>query len=241
MKLKYKGKTKDVYERNDGKLEFHFKDSATGTVVERKTVFDPGQDSVVGKMPGKGKISCAMATYFFKLLTKEGIPNHYIDTPQETVMVVEPAEFFVIQGLYNLEFVYRNNAYGSFLRRYSFVPFCKALGGLVEITTKGETDQLMTEEGLVRLKILSPKELNYTKELTRRIGRILTQEFRKKDLHLVDLKIELGKIGGKIMLIDDISPDVLRACRGAKIDKNGKNILDPLELAKEFKFSGQRI
>ena len=242
MKLKYQGKTKDVYERDDGKLEFHFKDTATGAIVEGKTVFDPGQDSVIGEMPGKGKISCAFATYFFKLLTKEGIPNHYIDTPQETVMIVKPAEFLVIQGLYNLEFVYRNNAHGSFLRRYPFVLSCKFLGGLVEITTKGETDQLMTEEGLVKLKILSPKELNCAKELTRKIGQILTQEFRKKNLHLIDLKIELGKIGGKIKLIDDISPDVLRVCQKAEIDKNGnclakcngKNILNPLELAKEF-------
>ena len=80
MKLKYQGKTKDVYERNDGKLEFHFKDTATGTVVEGKTVFDPGQDSVVGKMPGKGKISCAFATFFFKLLTKRNFKSLYRHT-----------------------------------------------------------------------------------------------------------------------------------------------------------------
>ena len=157
-------------------------------------------------------------------------------------MVVRPAELLVIPGLYNLEFVYRNNAHGSFLRRYPFVPFCRALDGLVEITTKGETDQLITEEILVKLKILSQKELNYAKESTRKIGQVLTQEFRKKNLHLIDLKIELGRINGKIKLIDDISPDVLRACRGAKIDKNGnclakcdgKKVLTPLELATVF-------
>lgn len=243
MKLKYQGKTKDVYKRDDNKLELHFKDTATGMVTHGgKIIFDPGQDSVVGEMPGKGKISCAFATYFFKLLTKEGIPNHYINTPKPTVIVAESAELLVIPGLYNLEFIYRNNAHGSFIRRYPFVLFCQDLGGLVEITTKGGTDQLITEEGLIKLKILSQKELNYAKELTRKIGKILTQEFRKKNLHLIDLKIELGRINGKIKLIDDISPDVLRACRGAKIDKNGnclakcdgEKVLTPLELSAAF-------
>jgi len=242
MKLKYQGKTKDVYERKDGNLEFHFKDTATGTIVKGKTVFDPGQDSVVGKMPGKGKISCAFATYFFKLLAKKGIPNHYIDTPQETVMIVKPAEFLVIQGLYNLEFVCRNNAHGSFLRRYPFIPFCKALHGMVEITTKGETDCLIIDEALVELGIMSQRELEQAKKLTKEIFSILTDELAKRNLHLIDGKIELGRIDGQIKLIDDISPDVLRVCKKARIDKNGnclakcdgKNILDPLELAKEF-------
>lgn len=56
------------------------------------------------------------------------------------------------------------------------------------------------------------------------------------------MKIELGRIDGKIQLIDDISPDVLRVCK-AKIDKNGnclvkcegKNILGPLKLSKMLK------
>jgi len=30
IKLIYQGKTKDVYQRTDGKLEFHFKDTVTG-------------------------------------------------------------------------------------------------------------------------------------------------------------------------------------------------------------------
>jgi len=103
MDLIYKGKTKDVYKRDGGKLEFHFKDTATGMIdSEGKTIFDPGQDSVVGEIPGKGRISCALATYFFKLLTKEGIPNHYIDTPQPTVMIVKPAELLAIHMDYTI-------------------------------------------------------------------------------------------------------------------------------------------
>lgn len=243
MKLKYQGKTKDVYERNDGRLEFRFKDAATGIVTdEGKIVFDPGQDRVAGKIPGKGQISCAFSTYFFKLLTKKGIPNHYIETSQSTVMLVEPAELLRIPGLYNLEFVYRNNAHGSFLRRYPFVPFCKALHGMVEITTKGETDHLITDEALVELGIMSQKELEQAKKLTREIFSILTDELAKRNLHLIDGKIELGRINGQIKLIDDISPDVLRVCKEARFDENGnclttcngRNVLNPLELGKEF-------
>lgn len=243
MKSEYQGKTKDVYARKDGNLEFHFKDTATGTIGPNgKMVFDPGYDFVVGKISGKGKISCAFATHFFKLLTKNGIPNHYISTPQPTVMLVKPAQLLAIPGMHNLEFVCRNNAFGSFLRRYNFVPPCKPLNGLIEITTKGKTDHLITEDALVELKILSKKELNFAKKLTRKIGKILTENFAKKHLHLIDLKIELGRINNQIQLIDDISPDVLRVCKNAKITREGKcltkceekNILSPSELAKLF-------
>ena len=47
---------------------------------------------------------------------------------------------------------------------------------------------------------------------------------RPKGLHVIDGKFELGRLkygDGKIVLIDEISPDVLRVCRGFSPDKGG--------------------
>ncbi|NLT67644.1 MAG: hypothetical protein GXX84_13670, partial [Acidobacteria bacterium] len=60
--LVYRGKSKDVYRITDGpyagKYRFVFTDRATGYVENGKTVFDPGYDSVVGEISGKGAIAC---------------------------------------------------------------------------------------------------------------------------------------------------------------------------------------
>jgi len=52
----------------------------------------------------------------------------------------------------------------------------------------------------------------------------VSREFTSKKLHVIDGKFELGRLkygDGKIVLIDEISPDVLRVCRGFRPDKNG--------------------
>ncbi|MBM3306059.1 MAG: hypothetical protein FJY79_09005, partial [Candidatus Aminicenantes bacterium] len=95
--LVYSGKSKDVYRIPEGsyadKYAFVFTDRATGYVDDKgMPVFDPGYDTVVGDIPGKGAIAFRFAAYFFELLKKSGIPTHYIATAGETVMIVEPAD-----------------------------------------------------------------------------------------------------------------------------------------------------
>jgi len=240
--LIYTGKSKNVYKRGDGNLEFYFKDAATGMIREDGTVvFDPGYDTVAGEIPGKGKVSCAFTTHFFKLLKNQNVSSHYVENLDDRRIVVQEAELLKIPGLYNLEWVYRNNVHGSFLRRYPFVPFCKALHGLVEVYTKGDTDTLIVDDALVEIGVMTRKDLEDGKRLVKKVNSIISSEFKRLDLHLIDGKVELGRVGGRIMLIDDISPDVMRVCRGCKLDEQGncsvdcggKNVISPMELYKE--------
>jgi len=147
--LVYRGKSKDVIQitagPHAGKYRMVYTDRATGYLENGKPVFDPGYDTVVGEIPGKGAIACRFATHFFKLLKARGIPSHYIDTINENEMIVEPAiplsmpaespEFPGSAPLANLEFTWRNNATGSFWRRYPFVRPCKNLNKVVEVWT----------------------------------------------------------------------------------------------------------
>ncbi len=240
--LIYTGKSKNVYKREDGNLEFYFKDAATGMIRDDGTVvFDPGYDTVAGEILGKGKVSCAFTTYFFKVLKNQGVLSHYVETLDDRRIVVQEAELLKIPGLYNLEWVYRNNAHGSFLRRYPFVTFCKALHGLVEVYTKGETDTLIVDDALVEIGVLKRKELEESKKLVKKVNSIVSSEVKKLGFHLIDGKVELGRVGDRIMLIDDISPDVMRICRGCKLDEQGncsvdcggKSVIRPMELYKE--------
>ncbi len=236
--LVYRGKSKDVFKITEGqfagKYRLVFKDEATGYIEKGKPVFDPGYDTVVGNIPGKGAIACRFATHFFKLLKEKNIPSHYIDTIKENEMIVEPAiplnmpaespEFHGSAPLLNLEFTWRNNATGSFWRRYPFVKPCKNLHKVVETWTKGDVDVLITLEALEETGAMSKDEINYSVELVKKIAEIVSKEFKSKGLHVIDGKFELGRLkygDGKIVIIDEISPDVLRVCKGYSPDKKG--------------------
>ncbi len=237
-KLVYRGKSKDVFEIADGKhvgkYLLVFKDDATGYMENGKPVFDPGYDLVVGEIPGKGAVACRFATHFFKLLQEKSVPSHYIDTVSDNEMIVEPAAPLSMEPpspelpgsapLLNLEFTWRNNATGSFWRRYPFVKPCKNIHKVVEAWTKGDVDLLITLEALEETGAVSREEINHCVELVQNIAEIVSDEFASKDLHVIDGKFELGRLkhgDGKIVIIDEISPDVLRVCKGYAPDENG--------------------
>jgi len=188
----------------------------------------------VGEISGKGAIACRFATHFFRLLKEKGIPSHYIDTTKENEMIVEPAiplsmpveapEFAGSAPLANLEFTWRNNATGSFWRRYPFVKPCRNLHKVVEAWTKGDSDVLITFEALQETGAMSRDEIVQSVELVKSIAEIVSLEFASKGLHVIDGKFELGRLkygDGKIVIIDEISPDVLRVCKGYTPDADG--------------------
>jgi len=135
---------------------------------------------------------------------------------------------------------------------------------LVEIYSKGlpgDPDILMVDDTPVELGIMTPEEVAHAKEVLRGIADVLSEECEKRGLHLIDGKCEFGRDeDGKIFLIDDISPDVIRVCRGARLDSEGnctvageciatridedgskkitaKNLITPDELAAAFDIS----
>ncbi|MGI6487330.1 MAG: phosphoribosylaminoimidazolesuccinocarboxamide synthase [Syntrophomonadaceae bacterium] len=221
MKKVYEGKTKAVYELESGKYLLHFKDDVTGEDGN----MDPGGNFVVGKLEGKGQASLRMSCHFFELLKQHDIPTHYIEADlDKNMMAVRKAEMFG-QGL---EVICRYRAYGSFMRRYGkYAQESQPLDALVEITLKDDErgDPLINDEALVQLGLMNPDELEYIKNLTRRIAGIIRDDLMRHGLELVDIKFEFGRIEGEIVLIDDISGDNMR------VFKDGVQI-EPRELAK---------
>lgn len=223
MKLKYSGKTKDVYVLDDGHYLLKFKDDLTG----EGGVFDPGANTVGLSMPGAGKAGLRLTKYFFELLKQKNIPTHYVDANiEEATMTVKPAELFG-EGL---EVICRYRAVGSFYRRYGkYVKEGQKLDAFVEVTIKDDErgDPPISEDALHMLGILTRDEYAVLKQLTIQIANFIKEELAKKDIELYDIKLEFGRIGSdkQIAVIDEISGGNMRAY------KNGKQLL-PLELAK---------
>ncbi len=220
MKKVYTGKTKDVFEKPDGNLVFQFKDDVTG----EDGVVDPGANTVMGQIKGKGKMSLEVSHHFLSLLGKAGIPTHLIsaDLPAGTMEVraaQNPGTHLYPEG--GLEFICRCKAYGSFLKRYRnyIAEELQNLNYLVEITLKDDQrgDPLITEDALLTLGLLQPEQLAQSKALTRKATKVIEEHLQEKGLVLVDLKFEFGLIEGEMVLIDEVSADSMRVMEDDKV------------------------
>lgn len=209
----YSGKTKDIYALPNGNILLAFKDDVTGA----DGVIDPGANTVMGKVEGKGRKSLAMTDYFFKGLRAANIPTHLVQLDiEQGTMEVRRAEPLGkdVNGAGGLEFVCRTRPWGSFIRRYQqyIRDTEQKLDYLVEITLKDDErgDPLINDDTLVALGLLSPAHLQQAKDITRNVCRIVEADLRGKGLTLIDMKIELGLVDGEVVVIDEISADAMR-------------------------------
>ena len=219
MKIVYKGKTKDVYDLEDGKYLLKFKDDVTGA----DGVFDPGANAVGARIEGMGRGGLRLTEFFFGIINKAGFPTHFVSADIDRAeMTVRPAKMFG-KGL---EVVCRYRAVGSFMRRYgAYAEEGQVLDALVEITLKDDErdDPLITRDTLEMLGLLTGEEYDILKELTKKITGIVKDALAARGLELYDIKLEFGRIDGEIVLIDEISGGNMR------VYKDGK-IVDPLDL-----------
>lgn len=220
MELIYQGKTKDVYEVEDGQVLLKFKDDVTG----EDGVFDPGANTVGLTIEGMGQSGLRMTTYFFKKLAEKGIPTHFIESNiDEATMLVKSATMFGA----GLEVICRYRAVGSFLKRYG--AYCEEgqqLDAFVEVTLKDDerNDPPINQDGLAQLGILTSAEYETLVTLTKEISNVVKEALSAKGLELYDIKLEFGRdTNGELMLIDEISGGNMRAY------KDGEAVL-PLEL-----------
>ena len=222
MKKLYTGKTKDVYELENGNVLLKFKDDCTG----KDGVFDPGENTVGLTIDGIGRENLKTSIYYFELLKKANIKTHYISANiEDSTMEVYPGKVFG----HGLEVICRLVATGSFIRRYGeYIKNGTPLeNGYVECTFKNDEkgDPLVTSEGLEALGVMSMAQFNQMKEQTLKITKIIADDLKTIGLDLWDIKFEFGYNNDEVILIDEIASGNMR------VYKDGV-IVDPIELTK---------
>ncbi len=223
-KLIYTGKTKNVFELENGNCLLNFKDDCTG----KDGVFDPGENSVGLTIDGVGDVNLRMSIYFFEKVNAAGIKTHYIKANlDDTTMEVLPAKVFG----HGLEVICRYKAVGSFIRRYGdYIEEGADLPAYVEMTFKNDEkgDPLVIKDALVALGVMSDKQYDDIKVMTQQITKIVADDLKEKGLDLYDIKFEFGyDANGDVMLIDEIASGNMR------VYKDGQYI-DPMTLSKLF-------
>ena len=224
MKLIYTGKTKNVYALDNGNYLLKFKDDCTG----KDGVFDPGENSIGLTIEGVGDVNLRMSIYFFEKINAAGIKTHYVNANlADTTMEVVPGKVFG----HGLEVICRYKAVGSFFRRYGeYVKEGADLPAYVEMTFKNDEkgDPLVTRDGLEVLGVMTGKQYDEIKDMTKKITKIVADDLAAKGLVLYDIKFEFGyDKDGNVMLIDEIASGNMR------VYKDGKYI-DPMTLSDLF-------
>jgi phosphoribosylaminoimidazole-succinocarboxamide synthase len=203
----YRGKVRENYYKEDQIIM---------VTSDRVSAFD----YVLGTIPFKGQILNEIACFWFEK-TKDIVPNHFISSPDEQVLVTKKAKTLPV------EVIVRQYITGSLWREYSsgingqygfmlpdnLIENQKFDIPILTPSTKaeyGEHDEPISREKIVNSLVeenIYAKAEKYALELFK-VG----QEWaNSRGLILVDTKYEFGMYNGELIVIDEIhTPDSSR-------------------------------
>jgi phosphoribosylaminoimidazole-succinocarboxamide synthase len=205
----YEGKAKIVYATSDPSMIVqYFKDDATAFNAQKR-----------GTIVGKGVVNNRVSAVLFDRLSRARIPTHYLATLSDREMLCRRVEIIKI------ETIVRNVVAGSLAARTGLPEGTPVARPIVELYLKSDPlgDPMLNDEHVALLKLGTPGELAWLKRTARRVNAVLRTFLARKQLNLVDLKLEFGRHQGRLWLADEISPDTCRfwdAASGEKLDKD---------------------
>ena len=207
LKQIYEGKAKKLYETEDPNLVIQeFKDDATAFDATKR-----------GTIASKGIINNKLSEKIFGLLSKKGIPTHFVERLNDRDMLVKRVEIVPI------EVTIRNVVAGGMAKLLGLEEGIVLSQPVLEYHYKEDKlhDPLINDYHIKALGIATSKELDRIKKYSFKVNEVLKKFFDSKNLILVDFKLEFGRFKGKIILADEVSPDTCRLW-----DKTTKEKLD---------------
>lgn len=229
----YHGKVRDVYDINGDLLVM----VATDRISAFDVILPEG-------IPYKGQVLNQIASYFLEA-TADIVPNWRLATPDPMVTVGRKCEGF------RVEMIIRGYLTGSAWRDYQSgvreICGVKLPDGMRENerfpepiitpTTKAEEghDENISREEIIARGLVSAEDYAVMEDYTRRLFKRGTEMAAEKGLILVDTKYEFGKLGGKVMLIDEIhTPDSSRYFYADGYEERFEKGEPQRQLSKEF-------
>ncbi len=198
MRFLASGKVKDIYELDDSSLLFRFSDRVSAYDVKFKE-----------EIPKKGRVLCAFAQYWF-----ENIPvdNHFVKKKSDTEIVVKKMD------MVPMECVVRGYLYGSLADRCSrgLADLPDGASGqlasrlprpVFDPTTKSEHDVPVDRQKALGMNLVTAREFDWLESKSIEIYEAMTRIADGAGFVLADLKLEFGRLGGRLVLGDSIGPD----------------------------------
>ncbi|MGI6284820.1 phosphoribosylaminoimidazolesuccinocarboxamide synthase [Neomoorella humiferrea] len=207
--LLYEGKAKKVYRTDDpDRYLVEFKDDATAFDGLKK-----------GTIQRKGEINARLSSLFFQMLSRRGIPTHFIEQTGPRQLLVRAVEIIPV------EVVARNIAAGSLAKRLGLEEGTVLKRPVLEFYYKSDElhDPMINNYHIAALELATEAQIKEMETYAWKVNELLVEFLRPADLVLVDFKLEFGLHHGSILLADEISPDTCRfwdGTSGEKLDKD---------------------
>jgi phosphoribosylaminoimidazole-succinocarboxamide synthase len=207
--LLYEGKAKQVYGTPDPDLLIqHFKDDATAFNAQKR-----------GTIVDKGILNNRMSEVLFRFLEEEGVPTHFVRRLSDRDMLIRACE------IVKIEVVARNLIAGSLAKRLGRPEGEKLPEPILEHYYKDDAlgDPMINDWHIRLMKLATAHELSAINEAALRVNALLREFLDKRDIVLVDMKLEFGRHHGKMLVADEICPDTCRfwdKSTGQKLDKD---------------------
>jgi phosphoribosylaminoimidazole-succinocarboxamide synthase len=84
-------------------------------------------------------------------------------------------------------------------------------------------DPMLNDDIAVALGLATDKDLRKIRKISLSVNEILQKYLNERGLELPDFKLEFGRVGKKIVVADEISPDTMRLWKkgtGQSLDKD---------------------
>ena len=198
-KTLYEGKAKKIIKGpKKNTLIQIFKDDATAYNKKKHKIFK-----------GKGVLNNHISAYIMQYLKSKRIPTHFEEKLNDREQLIKKCEIIPI------EFVVRNITAGSIAKKLGIKEGLKLKKPLLEYYYKEDSldDPMISRDHLITFGWATNSELKKIDKMSLQINRHLRNLFFKKNIILVDFKIEFGRLSSnpkKIVLADEISPDSCR-------------------------------
>ncbi len=208
--LLYEGKAKKIYRTDsEDKVVIYYKDDATAFNGEKKA-----------EIGNKGILNNSITTVIFDMLKDNGVETHFIEKLNDREQLCEKVEIIP------LDVIVRNVVAGSMAKRLGLKEGFELKTTVFELSYKDDElgDPLINDYHAVGIGATTFEELDQIYSMTAKINELLKQFFVKKNVKLIDFKIEFGRTkDGRVVLADEISPDTCRfwdATTNEKLDKD---------------------
>ncbi len=195
-KMLYEGKAKKLYATENPDLVIQeFKDDATAFDATKR-----------GTIVSKGIVNNKISEAMFNLLESKGIKTHFVERLSDRDMLVKTLKILPI------EVTIRNTVAGGMAKMLGLEEGLKLKEPVLEYHYKKDElhDPLFNDYHIFAMNLATKKELDFVAKASFKINEILKEYFDKKNITLVDFKLEFGKHKNEILLGDEISPDTCR-------------------------------
>nr|Q8D2M4.2 RecName: Full=Phosphoribosylaminoimidazole-succinocarboxamide synthase; AltName: Full=SAICAR synthetase [Wigglesworthia glossinidia endosymbiont of Glossina brevipalpis] len=215
MKIKkknkiYQGKSKIIYSTNNSDV----------LILKFKKDMSRLNGKYIKKFDNKDIINNKFNYYIMNKISSFNIKTHILSLLSDNQVIVKKLKMIPI------EFVVRNYAYGSLLKRFLIKERSFINPPILEFFFKndGLKDPMINEYHCISFNLISENHIKKIKKILYKINNILKDIFYKAELILVDFKLEFGLFNGDLFLGDEFSLDNSRVWDKNSFKKMDKDI-----------------